>query len=81
MIDETRVRRTPLSVARFSFTDGSDKRVDLDAARQTSRLIRSVDFACQASDGSILLACPGTDLRDCPCDRPADRRARSSPPS
>ncbi len=63
VIDETRVRRTPLSVARFTFTDGSDKRVDIDAARQTSRLTRSVDFACQASDGSILLACPGTDLR------------------
>jgi hypothetical protein len=63
IIDETRVRRTSLSVARLTFTDGSDRRVDLDAARQTSRLIRSVDFACQASDGSILLACPGTDLR------------------
>jgi GGDEF domain-containing protein len=63
-IDAARVGRQPMSVARFSFADGCDERIARDAARQMSRLIRSVDFACQVSDGSILLACPATELRN-----------------
>jgi hypothetical protein len=35
----------------------------MDAARLVSRLVRSVDFACRASDGSILLAFSETALR------------------
>ncbi|MGZ5897391.1 MAG: GGDEF domain-containing protein [Xanthobacteraceae bacterium] len=63
-LEEARSRRQTMSVARFSFPREVDARIALDAARQTSRLIRSVDFACQVSDGSILLACPATELRN-----------------
>jgi hypothetical protein len=35
----------------------------LDAARLFSRLVRSIDFACQEQDGSILAAFTETDLR------------------
>jgi hypothetical protein len=52
-----------LSVARFSFEDISDGRAHLDAARLFSRLVRSIDFACQEQDGSILAAFTETDLR------------------
>ena len=62
-MDEARDSRQMMSVARFSFPREIDARIALDAARQASRLIRSVDFACQVSDGSILLACPATELR------------------
>ncbi|HVG50939.1 MAG TPA: GGDEF domain-containing protein [Xanthobacteraceae bacterium] len=58
-----RHRKPNFSVARFTFPREVDARITLDAARQVSRLIRSVDFACQASDGSILFACPETELR------------------
>jgi hypothetical protein len=63
-IDDARGRRRTMSVARFSLPQDSDARLARDAARQMSRLIRSVDFACQVSDGSILLACPATELRN-----------------
>jgi hypothetical protein len=52
-----------LSVARFSFEDMSNRRVYLDAARLFSRLVRSIDFACQEWDGTILAAFTETDLR------------------
>ena len=52
-----------LSVARFSFEGVSDHRVQLDAARLFSRLVRNIDFACREQDGSILAAFTETDLR------------------
>ena len=52
-----------LSVARFTFEGVSDHRVQLDAARLFSRLLRTVDFACREQDGSILAAFTETDLR------------------
>jgi GGDEF domain-containing protein len=52
-----------LSLARFSFDDGGDRRISVDAARLLSRLVRDVDFACREQDGSILLAFNETDLR------------------
>jgi PleD family two-component response regulator len=51
-----------LSVARFSFEE-IDDRLSIDVARLFSRLVRSVDFACRESDGSILAAFTDTDLR------------------
>jgi hypothetical protein len=36
----------------------------MDAARLVSRLMRSVDFACRANDGSLLIAYPETALRN-----------------
>ncbi|MBV9557494.1 MAG: GGDEF domain-containing protein, partial [Pseudolabrys sp.] len=63
-IAETGARRATMSLARFSFLPFVDRRTNLDAARLTSKLVRSVDFACHASDGSILLAFPNTPLRD-----------------
>jgi GGDEF domain-containing protein len=63
-VEDARQQKKPMSAARFSFPREIDARVALDAARQTSRLIRSVDFACQTSDSSILLACPATELRN-----------------
>lgn len=52
-----------LSVARFTFEGVSDHRVQLDAARLFSRLLRTGDFACREQDGSILAAFTETDLR------------------
>ncbi len=52
-----------MSLARFSFSETIDGRTARDAARQFARLVRSVDFACQASTDSILLALPNTTLR------------------
>jgi GGDEF domain-containing protein len=53
-----------LSIARFSFDPTIDRRTSLDAARLASRLVRSADFACQASDGSILMVFSETALRN-----------------
>jgi hypothetical protein len=63
-VGQSRHGKQTMAVARLSFSGAIDERIALDAARQMSRLIRSVDFACQASDGSILLACPETELRN-----------------
>jgi len=62
-LDTAREERRPLSLARFWFPAGTDPRVVLDAARLASRLIRSIDFAARAPDGSLLLAFPNTSLR------------------
>ena len=56
-------RSLPLSVARFSFNAGADKRESLDAARLMTRLIRNIDFATRDEDGAILIAFTQTDLR------------------
>jgi PleD family two-component response regulator len=52
-----------MSIARFSFDPTIDRRTSLDAARLASRLVRSADFACRASDGSILMVFSETALR------------------
>jgi GGDEF domain-containing protein len=62
-VDEARVRGNALTLARFTFPSTVDRRANMDAARLTSRLVRSADFACRASDGSILLAFAETALR------------------
>jgi len=53
-----------LSIARFSFDPTIDLRTSLDTARLASRLVRSADFACRASDGSILMVFSETALRN-----------------
>jgi GGDEF domain-containing protein len=62
-VDDAKVRGNAMTLARFTFPDSIDRRVNMDAARLVSRLVRSADFACRASDGSILLAFSETALR------------------
>jgi len=62
-VGDARGGRRPLSLARLTLLPGVDRRILLDAARQTAGLMRSVDFAMLAEDGAILLALTQTDLR------------------
>jgi hypothetical protein len=62
-VQEAEQGGSALSLARFSFEGVSDRRAYLDAARQFTRLLRSIDFACREPDGSILAAFTETDLR------------------
>jgi len=62
-VDEAKARGNAMTLARFTFPGSIDRRVNMDAARLVSRLVRSADFACRASDGSILLAFSETALR------------------
>ena len=62
-VDEAKARGNAMTLARFTFPGSIDRRVSMDAARLVSRLVRSADFACRASDGSILLAFSETALR------------------
>jgi GGDEF domain-containing protein len=62
-VEEAKVRGNAMTLARFTFPGSIDRRVNMDAARLVSRLVRSADFACRASDGSILLAFSETPLR------------------
>jgi GGDEF domain-containing protein len=62
-LEEARECGGTLSLARFSFSKDLDRRANLDAARLVGRLVRKADFACHASDGSILVAFSGTTLR------------------
>ncbi len=62
-VDEAKVRGNAMTLARFTFPGALDRRINMDAARLVSRLVRSADFACRASDGSILLAFSETALR------------------
>jgi hypothetical protein len=57
-------RGTALSLARFTFEDGLDRRTGIDAARLVSRLVRDTDFACRQDDGTILFVFGDTDLRN-----------------
>src|ERR1700753_316661 len=57
-------RGSRLSLARFTFEEGLDRRSSMDAARLISRLVRDTDFACRLDDGSILFAFGDTELRD-----------------
>ena len=52
-----------LSVARFTFPHQSNQRARIEMVRNFSRLVRTTDFACWLSDGSILSAFSDTDLR------------------
>ncbi|MFD2180992.1 GGDEF domain-containing protein [Rhodoplanes azumiensis] len=61
-VDEAKTRGQALSIARFSFPPTLDQRASLDAARLTVRVVRNVDFACRASDGSILVTFQATPL-------------------
>jgi GGDEF domain-containing protein len=62
-VEEAKVRGNALTLARFTFPPTVDRRANMDAARLASRLVRSADFACRASDGSILIAFAETELR------------------
>jgi GGDEF domain-containing protein len=61
-IAEAADRSQALSLARYSFDGALDLRAALDSARLVTRLIRNIDFACRAEDGSILVAFTQTDL-------------------
>lgn len=61
-LQETEERGTGLSIARFVFDGGG--RMQADAARLVSKLIRGADFACQDDDGSVLVVFTATDLKD-----------------
>jgi GGDEF domain-containing protein len=61
-VEDAQARGLALSLARFSFPSGLDQRASLDAARLAGRLVRNVDFACRASDGSLLVAFSATPL-------------------
>lgn len=61
-VDEAKTRGQALSIARFSFPSTLDQRASLDAARLAVRVVRNVDFACRASDGSILVTFQATPL-------------------
>lgn len=63
VIEEAKLRGNDLTLARFTFPSSVERRANMDAARLVSRLVRSVDFACRADDGSILLAFSETALR------------------
>ena len=62
-MQEAAQRGVGLSVARFTFGQGLERRACMDIARLVSRIVRNIDFACQGSDGSILCVYTGTDLR------------------
>ena len=62
-LHDAAARGVALSLARFSFPFGLDRRGERDTARLVSRLIRDADFACQDDDGSILVVFAETDLR------------------
>jgi GGDEF domain-containing protein len=55
-------RGAGLSLARLTFDCFANRRASMDAARITSRLLRTSDIACRDEDGTILIAFPETDL-------------------
>jgi GGDEF domain-containing protein len=62
--EAARRERAGLSLASFAFPAHADRATLLDAARQMSRLVRSVDYAAWVNDHTILVALPGTALRE-----------------
>jgi hypothetical protein len=62
-ITDAHERNIPMSIARFVFPDDLSRRARVDAARLTSRLIRSADFACQTADGAITVVFTESALR------------------
>ena len=63
VVYQTASRGSRLSVARFGF-DRIAERVQLDAARILSRLMRRADFATLGDDGSLIVVFAETSLRD-----------------
>jgi hypothetical protein len=63
VVYQTASRGSRLSVARFSFDRIAD-RVQLDAARILTRLMRRADFATLRDDGSLIVVFAETALRD-----------------
>ncbi len=63
-VETARRERTALSLASFAFPAQSVRATRLDAARQMSRLVRSVDYAAWVNDHTILIALPNTALRE-----------------
>jgi hypothetical protein len=63
-VETTRGKQTALSLASFTFPAHADRTTRLDAARQMSRLVRSVDYAAWVDDHTILIALPNTALRE-----------------
>jgi GGDEF domain-containing protein len=63
-VEEARPPQAALSLACFAFPAHAERRTMLDAARQMSRLVRSVDYASWVNDHTILIALPGTALRE-----------------
>jgi len=55
-------RGAGLSLARLTFDAFANRRVSMDAARITGRLLRASDIGCRDEDGTILIAFPETDL-------------------
>ncbi len=62
-IRDAHERGIPMSMARFAFASGLSQRCRIDAARLSSRLIRTVDFAVQTGDGSIIVVFAESALR------------------
>jgi GGDEF domain-containing protein len=62
-VHQTASRGSGLTVARFSF-DRLPLRVQLDAARILTRLMRRMDFATLADDGSLIVVFAETGLRE-----------------
>ncbi len=62
-IHDSHERGIPLSIARFAFPGELGRRTRLDVARLASRLIRTVDFACQDQDGAIVVVFAESALR------------------
>jgi GGDEF domain-containing protein len=61
-VDDAGDRGEGLALARFSFANLSDDRASIDAARIVARLVRTADFACRDTDGTILVAFAATEL-------------------
>jgi hypothetical protein len=62
-VHQTAERGSVLTVARFSF-DRIPERIQRDAARILTRLMRRMDFATLADDGSLLVVFAETGLRE-----------------
>ena len=63
-VEDALARQAAFSLACFAFPAQAERRTMVDAARQMSRLVRSVDHASWVNDHTILIALPGTALRE-----------------
>jgi GGDEF domain-containing protein len=63
-IRDAHERGIPMSIARIDFPGALGRRTRADVARLISRLIRTVDFACQGEDGSITVVFAESALRN-----------------
>lgn len=63
-IRDAHERGIPMSMARITFPGVLGRRARLDVARLVSRLIRTVDFACQGEDGAITVVFAESALRN-----------------